>query len=128
MVIEMNKAEFLEKIQEDIAHLLKDKKLINNKNQLFAWKLNSRFKRTFDENYLWNQALFLSTNSCLLLQENTDVKLAYQGLFSSAEIFQYLSESNDFSIPLDKDYFLILAASVMILLVIKLMLFVLSIL
>jgi superfamily II DNA/RNA helicase len=110
MVIEMNKAEFLERIQEDIAHLLKDPKLVNNKNQLFAWKLNSRFKRTFDENYLWNQALFLSTNSCLLLQENTNVKLAYQGLFSSAEIFQYLSEANDFSTPLDKDYFLILAA------------------
>jgi hypothetical protein len=110
MVIEMNKIEFLARMQKDIAHLLKDPKLINNKNQLFAWKLNSRFKRTFDENYLWNQALFLSTNSCLLLQENTDVKLAYQGLFSSAEIFQYLSESNDFSKPLDKDYFLLLAA------------------
>jgi replicative superfamily II helicase len=110
MVIEMDKIEFMRRIQEDIARLLKDPKLINNKNQLFAWKLNSRFKRTFDEDYLWNQALFLSTNSCLLLQENTGIKLAYQGLFSSAEIFQYLSESNDFSKPLDKDYFLILAA------------------
>lgn len=106
----MDKIEFMRRIQEDIARLLKDPKLINNKNQLFAWKLNSRFKRTFDEDYLWNQALFLSTNSCLLLQENTEIKLAYQGLFSSAEIFQYLSESDDFSKPLDKDYFLILAA------------------
>jgi hypothetical protein len=110
MVIKINKAEFLTKIQEDIAALLKDQKLINNKNQLFAWKLNSRFRRTFDENYLWNQALFLSTNSCLLLQENADVKLAYRGLFFSAEIFQYLSESDDFSMQLDRDYFLILAA------------------
>jgi superfamily II DNA/RNA helicase len=106
----MNRENFLEKIKIDITNLLSDSELNNNKNQLFAWKLNTRFKRTFDENYLWNQSLFLCTNSCLLLQENEDEKVAQQGLFVSAEIFQYLSESKELLEPLDEDYLIILAA------------------
>jgi superfamily II DNA/RNA helicase len=45
----------------------------------------------------------------LLLQENEDEKIAYQGLFVSAEIFQYLTESKELE-PIDKDYLLVLAA------------------
>jgi superfamily II DNA/RNA helicase len=106
----MKREDFLDKIKVDITNLISDTKLNNNKNQLFAWKLNTRFKRTFDENYLWNQSLFLCTNSCLLLQENNDEKVAQQGLFVSAEIFQYLSESKELFEQFDKDYLIILAA------------------
>jgi helicase len=106
----MNREDFLDKIKIDVTNLLSDTKLINNKNQLFAWKLNTRFKRTFKEDYLWNQSLFLCTNSCLLLQENDDEKVAQQGLFVSAEIFQYLSESKELLEQFDKDYLIILSA------------------
>ena len=106
----MNKEEFLKKIKDDIANLLSDSKFNNNKNQLFAWKLNAQLKKTFDENNLLNQSLFLCTNSCLLLQENEDDKISYQGLFVSAEIFQYLSEANELLEQLDRDYLLVLAA------------------
>ena len=106
----MNREDFLDKIKIDVTNLLSDTKLINNKNQLFAWKLNTRFKRTFKEDYLWNQSLFLCTNSCLLLQENDDEKVALQGLFVSAEIFQYLSESKELLEQFDKDYLIILSA------------------
>jgi hypothetical protein len=105
----MNRTEFFLKIKKDISNLLNDGKLINNRNQLFAWKLKSRFRRSFDENYLLNQSLFLCTNSCLLIQEDEDEKLAYQGLFVSAEIFQHLSESEELD-PVDKDYLLVMAA------------------
>ena len=106
----MNKDDFLNKIKEDITVLLSDSKFTNNKNQLFAWKLNARFIRSFDENHLLNQSLFLCTNSCLILKENEGDKIAYQGLYVSAEIFQYLAEANDLLEQLDRDYLLVLSA------------------
>ena len=106
----MNKRQYILELEKDVDNLLQDYKLNNYKNQAFAWKLNAEFRRTFQEEYLWNRALFLSTNSCILLQEKTSNKTALKGLNESAEIFEYLSELPDITEKYDKDYLLILSA------------------
>ena len=106
----MNKNQYILEVEDDINNLLQDYKLNNYKNQAFAWKLNAKFNRTFQEEYLYNRALFLSTNSCLLLQENINNKTAIKGLYESAEIFEYLSELPEITEKYDKDYLLILSA------------------
>ena len=106
----MNEEEYISEIENDVSSLLQDYKLSNYKNQAFAWKLNAKFNRTFQEDYLWNRALFLSTNSCILLQNNRNLKIALKGLYESAEIFEYLSELPEIAEKYDKDYILILSA------------------
>lgn len=106
----MNKEDYLIELKSDIDTLLSEYKLNNYKSQAFAWKLNARFNRTFDESYLWNRALFLTTNSCFLLQNETEKKTAIKGLYESAEIFEYLSELPNISEQYDKEYLSILSA------------------
>ena len=106
----MNREEYILELEKDINNLLQDYKLNNYKNQAFAWKLNAKFNRTFKEEYLWNRALFLSTNSCILLQENKNIKTALKALYGSAEIFEYLSELPEIAEKYDKDFLLILSA------------------
>ncbi len=106
----MNKEEYILELEKDVNNLLQDYKLNNYKNQVFAWKLNAKFNRTFQEEYLWNRALFLSTNSCILLQEKRNTKTALKGFYESAEIFEYLSELPEIAEKYDKDYLLILSA------------------
>ena len=106
----MNKVEFLKNIGKDIEELLLSQKLTNHKNQAFAWRLNAHFERTFDEQYLWTQALYLSTNCCLLLQDNKYNKLAIRGLSESGEIYESLGKLNNNKNEYDKEYFLILSA------------------
>jgi hypothetical protein len=106
----MNKEDYLVELKSDIDTLLSEYKLNNYKSQAFAWKLNARFNRTFDESYLWNRALFLTTNSCFLLQNETEKKTAIKGLYESAEIFEYLSELPNISELYDKEYLSILSA------------------
>jgi helicase len=106
----MNLDEYLIELKSDIDSLLSEYKLNNYKSQAFAWKLNARFNRTFDEAYLWNRALFMSTNCCFLLQNESDIKTAIKGLYESAEIYEYLSELPEVSNFYDKDYLSILSA------------------
>lgn len=106
----MNKEEYLLELKTDIEALLGEYKLNNYKSQVFAWKLNATFKRTFDEKYLWNRALFLATNSCFLLQNDTEKKTAIKGLYESAEIYEYLSELPKISDIYDRKYLSILSA------------------
>jgi len=103
----MNKQEYLLYLEKEIMAVLDDYHLNNYKKQIFAWKLNADFNRTYKESYLWNRSLFLSTNACILLKENQNKKLAINALKESAEILEYLSEiSEDY----DKHYLLVLSA------------------
>ncbi len=107
----MNREKYISELKEDINNLLqRDYKLKNYKNQAFAWKLNAKFNKTFQEEYLWNRALFLSTNSCILLQTDKNDKTALKGLYESAEIYEYLSELPEITDKYDKEYLLILSA------------------
>lgn len=106
----MEKHEFLNQIKDDIASLLSNDTLSNYKNQAFAWKLNAKFKRTFQENFLFEKALFLSTNSCYLIQNKFETEIAIKGLTVSAELFSTLSELPDIFIYYDKEFLQILSA------------------
>ncbi len=106
----MNKEEYITEIAVDIISLLDDYKLNNYKKQIFAWRLNATFNRTYDVTYLWNRALFLSTNACILLQNDSNEKLAMNSLKECAEIYEYLSELPDISEKYDQQYLLLLAS------------------
>lgn len=106
----MNKEDYLEYINKELDNLLKDKLLSNYKNQIFAWRLNASFNKTFKEDYLWNRAIFLSSNCSLMLQNSVNIKTAMIGLKTSAEIFEYLSELPNIEEFYDKDYLLILSS------------------
>jgi len=107
----MNKIDFLRKLEDEIQKMLSpSSKLVNNINQALAWKLNARFNRTFDEHYLWSQSLYLSTSSCMLLSEDKQNKIAINGLYESAKIYENLGKLTNAKIEYDKDYFLILSA------------------
>jgi helicase len=106
----MNKQQYIIGLENDIASLLKEYLLSNYKNQIFAWKLNASFNKTYKEDYLWNRALFLATSSCLLLQNDGDNKIAIKGLKESAEIYESLSELPEISEKYDQCHLVLLSA------------------
>jgi len=106
----LSKGEYIAETESDIEELLKDTLLNNYKNQIFAWKLNAEFKRSYKESFLYNRALFLSSNSCLLIKNEGNEKIAISGLKESAEIYEYLSDLNDIHEKYDKEYLILKSA------------------
>jgi superfamily II DNA/RNA helicase len=103
----MDKEDYLTYLEQEIPKILDDYYLNNYKKQILAWKLNADFKRTYKEDYIWNRILYLTTNSCLLIREQRNIKLAITALKECAEIYEYLSEISE---NYDKDYLLLLSA------------------
>lgn len=106
----MNKQEYIKYIDSEIRALLKEEQLANYKNQIFAWRLNASFNRTYKPDYLWNRAIFLSSNCAYLLQNEGDKKIITSGLKNSGEIFEYLSEIEEITEIYDKESVLLLSA------------------
>lgn len=106
----MNKRQYLSEIEKDINIILEDWTLKNYKNQAFAWKLGADFNRTFSEEYLWNRALFLSSRSCIILQNDINSKIAIAALKECAEIYEYLCDIKGISAKYDWSYLSILSA------------------
>lgn len=103
----MNREEYFQHIETSIKQTLEVSKFDNYKKQMFAWRIGARFNRSYEEDYLWRRALYLSTNSCRLLKYNTLNKTAIKALKTSAEIYEYLSEISE---EFDRDYCYILSA------------------
>jgi helicase len=97
----MDREEYLESITQNLEEILVDSRFINYKQQLIARKLSVEFNKTFQESYLWNRALFLSTNGCLLLTDISKRRLALRCLKESAEIYENLSSTSE---EYDKEY------------------------
>jgi helicase len=106
----MDKQEYIKYIDSEIRALLKEEQLANYKNQIFAWRLNASFNRTYKPDYLWNRAIFLSSNCAYLLQNEGDKKIITNGLKTSGEIFEYLSEIEEITELYDKESVLLLSA------------------
>ncbi|WP_272023832.1 DEAD/DEAH box helicase [Olleya namhaensis] len=106
----LSKSDYITETESDIEELLKDTLLSNYKNQIFAWKLNAEFKRSYKESFLYNRALFLSSNSCLLINNEGNGKIAISGLKESAEIYEYLSDLNDINEKYDREYLILKSA------------------
>lgn len=106
----MTLEQYLSDLENDIKILLSESRLNFYKNQMYAWKLKSSFTRSFQEDFLFNRALYISTNASILLESNSINKIALQGLKESAEIFEYLSELQDISNYYDKENLILLSA------------------
>lgn len=103
----MEKAEYIKAVKEGVKNTLDDYRFNNHKKQVFARKLSADFNSTYSEAYLWNRALYLSTNACLLLEEDSEDRLAFRALKGSAEVYENLS---DISEVYDRSYALLLSA------------------
>lgn len=99
--------EYLEYIENNITSILNNPDFKRYKKQLIAWKLEVIFNRDYDENFLYNQILYLSTKSCILLQQGYKVELAINSLIESAEILEYLGEVSE---KYDKGYCILLSS------------------
>lgn len=103
----MNKDDYLSNIQGCINEILRDPVFIWWKNQLVAKKLWSEFNCTYREDFLWNKILYLSTNSCTLLLEWINERLANEALKICWKVYEDFSLISE---KYDKDYCLILSA------------------
>ncbi|MDR3715868.1 MAG: DEAD/DEAH box helicase [Puia sp.] len=103
----MNKEEYLTLVSQRMQNVLDDATFINYKNQTTAKKLSVSFNSTYQENYLWNRALFLSSNGATLIIERMPTRTAMGALKQSAEVFENL---HLVSTQYDKAYCLILSA------------------
>lgn len=77
-------------------------------NQTFAKRMKAQnVEFSYNEDFLWNNALFLSSKAILLLNENLDNKVALKALKEAAHIYYNLFEISE---KYDKKYCLILSA------------------
>ncbi len=103
----LSKRDYLESVCSNLRRVMDDRKFGNYKKQVQSWRMGASFKRTYDEAYLWDRAVYLSTNAGLLLSESSEVKLAVKCLQESAQVFEYLGGISE---RFDKDYSLLLAS------------------
>ena len=103
----MNNTEYYSLLETNLESLLSDYKFDNYKKQVFAWRLSASFRRTYDEAYLWNRALYLSSNGGLLLSDPDRRKLAIRSLKEAAEVYEYLGGISE---QYDCEYALLLSS------------------
>lgn len=103
----MNRSEYITILESKLELVLQNKRFINYKNQLSARKLSAQFLKTYTEEYLWNRALFLSSNGALLLLYGNNERLAIGALKESANIYENLFKLSE---QYDNAYALILSA------------------
>ncbi len=103
----MDKAEYIQGVIRGVENTLGNFRFNNHKKQVIAKKLSADFTATYDEANLWNHVLYLSTNACLLLEEDIEERLAFRALKESAEIYENLSEISE---NYDRNYAILLSA------------------
>lgn len=103
----MNRDSYYQEIEKSIEEILNEDKFNNYKKQLFAWKLKADFNRTYEEKYIWNKILYLSSNSCKLLRYDSNNKVALKALKESAEVYEYFYKVSE---EYDRKYSAILSA------------------
>ncbi|MBW7954281.1 DEAD/DEAH box helicase [Candidatus Gracilibacteria bacterium] len=103
----MDKEEYLLYIEKSIKEI-NDSYLFGNwRKQLTAKRLGSEFNKTYNEEKLWNQLLYLTTNSCTLLLEGFNEDLTIEVLKNCGKTYEDLAEISE---EYDKDFCLILSA------------------
>ncbi|SDJ82836.1 DEAD/DEAH box helicase [Paenibacillus naphthalenovorans] len=90
-----------------IKEILKDTRLNNYFNQMYAKKMGAVFDSKFSEGYLWENALFLSSNASKILITDSNNKTAKKAMHMAAQIYEVFAFSTE---KYDKDYCLILAS------------------
>ncbi len=103
----MNKKNYVDELEIELDDLLNNSKLKNYMGQISAKKLDAKFNKTYEENFLGENALYLSSNGCFLLEENSANPTGIKALKTAAEIYEnlyYISQEYD------KKYFLLLSS------------------
>ncbi|PHN01118.1 DEAD/DEAH box helicase [Flavilitoribacter nigricans] len=103
----MTRSEYFESIENSLIQTLDGTKFDNHTKQMFAWRIGARFNRSYDEEFIWQRALYLSSNACRLFQVDLTSDIALKALKTSAEIYEYLSAISE---KFDKDFCYILSA------------------
>lgn len=74
---------------------------------MVAIKVGSDLKKRYNETFLWNQALFLSSNSAKILAFDNSNQIALKAMRLAAQIYEMLYYV---SLEFDKGYSLLLSA------------------
>lgn len=103
----ISKTEYLKLKEEELKEIISSKTLKNFLNQTYSKKNGAEFDETFSEDYLWRYALYMSSRSCYLLEDNKYNETAVESLKMAAEIYENLY---DISEEYDKGYSLLLSS------------------
>lgn len=103
----MNITEYIKKKEEQINRIIKNPLLNRNYYQMVAIKVGSDLKKRYNETFLWNQALFLSSNSAKILAFDNSNQIALKAMRLAAQIYEMLYYV---SLEFDKGYSLLLSA------------------
>lgn len=98
---------YLKKKEKEINRVINNPLLNNNYNQMVALRMGANFKKNYSETFLWNQALFLSSNSAKILIFDNSNQIALKAMRLAAQIYEmlyYVSES------FEKEYSLLTSA------------------
>ena len=103
----ISKSEYLKLKKIELEKIISSKKLNNFLNQTYSKKNGAEFDEKFSESYLWRYALYMSSRSCYLLEDDKNNETAIESLKMAAEIYENL---HDISEEYDKGYSLLLSS------------------
>jgi len=94
----ISKSEYLKSKERELKEINLSETLKNCLNQTYSKKNGAEFNETFIESYLWSYALYMSSKSCYLLEDDKNNETAIASLKMAAEIYEnlyYVSEEYD---------------------------------
>lgn len=94
----ISKSEYLKSKEEELKEIISSETLKNFLNQTYSKKNGAEFNETFSEDYLWRYALYISSRSCYILEDDKNNEIAVESLKMAAEIYEnlyYISEEYD---------------------------------
>jgi len=103
----ISKDEYLKSKEMELDGICSSRKLKNFLNQSYSKKNGAEFDETFSEEYLWRYALYMSSRSCYLLENDKNNETAIESLKMAAEIYENLY---DISKEYDNAYSLLLSS------------------
>lgn len=91
----------------ELKEIISSKNLNNFFNQTYSKKHGAKFNEKYSESYLWRYALYMSSRSCYLLENDKTNETAILSLKMAAEIYENLYYISD---EYDQDYSLLLSS------------------
>ena len=103
----VNRAQYVKEKESELLELIHQPKLNNFIKQILAKKMGAEFNSTYDERYLWQQAIYLSSKATIVLEGDINNLNAIEAMRLSGYIYEILSNiSKDY----DRGFCLVLAA------------------
>ena len=103
----ISKSEYLKSKESELEEIISSETLNNYLNQTYAKKNRADFNETFNEDDLWKYALYISSKSCYLLENDKNNETAIESLKMAAKIYENLYYISD---EYDRTYSLLLSS------------------